>query len=57
MSNLVYGIEIIGFMLIGGVGMGGITGSSPIALQASVEERDVGKNDIHSSFPLRTDNS
>ncbi|CDH58633.1 mfs general substrate transporter [Lichtheimia corymbifera JMRC:FSU:9682] len=33
--------EISGFMLIGGIGVGGITGSSPVALQASVEEKDV----------------
>lgn len=30
-------------MVIGGVGTGGIVGSSAIALQAAVEERDIGK--------------
>ncbi|KAI7880134.1 MFS general substrate transporter [Lichtheimia hyalospora FSU 10163] len=32
---------ILGVMMIGGVGMGSIVGSSAIALQASVEERDI----------------
>lgn len=39
-------IEIQGIMVIGGVGTGGIVGSSAIALQAAVEERDIGK-DVH----------
>ncbi|CDH58634.1 tetracycline efflux protein [Lichtheimia corymbifera JMRC:FSU:9682] len=33
--------EIQGIMVIGGVGTGGIVGSSAIALQAAVEERDI----------------
>lgn len=48
--------EIQGIMVIGGVGTGGIVGSSAIALQAAVEERDIGKGggdrmDMHCFTP------
>ncbi|KAJ8662568.1 hypothetical protein O0I10_001529 [Lichtheimia ornata] len=33
--------EVVGVMVIGGIGIAGVAGSSAIALQASVEERDI----------------
>lgn len=40
----VWHIETVGILMVGGVGMGCLTGPITIALQASVEERDIGKD-------------